>query len=79
MSYNGYPSYNAWNVSLWLSSDERLYTLMLDIVKKTRRHTGSKRAAPKALLEFLNEYDITHTPDGAKYTVSNIKQAMEGL
>ena len=79
MSYNGYPSYNAWNVSLWLYSDEGLYTLMLDILKQTRRHTDSKREASKALLQYLNECNITHTPNGAKYTVSNIRLAMVGL
>lgn len=32
--YNGYPSWNAWNVSLWINNDEGLYNLCRDAVRR---------------------------------------------
>ena len=79
MAYNGYPSYNAWNVSLWLQSDEGLYNLMLSIIKRNRRRYGNKKRAPKEMLDALHGCKVYKTDDGVRYTVSNIRRAMEGL
>lgn len=79
MAYNGYPSYNAWNVSLWLQSDEGLYNLMLSIIKRNRRIHGNKKNAPKEMLDTLHECNVYKTNDDVRYTVSNIRRAMEGL
>lgn len=75
MSFNGHKNWNHWNVSLWISNDESLYRLARVYL---RRHS-SKDAAARALLEDLNDDRITHTPDGARYTVTTVRAALAGL
>jgi hypothetical protein len=69
--YNGHRSWNAWNVSLWLNNDERLYYLMLDCIKETK----NRRRAAQKMLSYLP----AKTPDGARYNVTCIMEAMRGL
>ena len=76
--YNGHPSYNYWNVALWIANDEGLYRLALDCI----RQTGTRAEAARAMLEALSggrEHIIPTTPDGAPYTVKSIQHAMRGL
>ncbi len=70
--YNGHKSWNAWNVSLWLNSDEGLYRMMTEAL---RRHTTKARAAR----ELARELAGPRTPDGGRYNVTTIRAAMEGL
>lgn len=70
-TYNGYKSWNAWNVSLWINNDEYLYRLAVECVKAT---SSLRYAAHK----FLSEVGRKTTPDGAKYNVSSVMEAMEG-
>lgn len=72
--FNGYKNWNHWNVSLWLNNDEELYLKMKYFTKRDTR----KIAAYKMLRE-LSACGITHTPDGAPYSVSSIQSAMRGL
>lgn len=65
--YNGHKNYNAWNVSLWLNNDEGLYNLMRRCLK-----FSNKDIAAKKLLSYLPE----KTPDGVKYTYTNVRLAM---
>ena len=71
-TYNGHKNWNHWNVSLWINNDEGLYRMALFYARQ--RHDRKKAA--KDLLEYLNENGITHTPDGAPYSVTTIRAAM---
>jgi len=73
--YQGHKSWNAWNVSLWINNDEGLYNM-------AKRHIirwGTKDKAAKYMCLLLWEEGITHTPDGAPYSVSSIRAAMVGM
>lgn len=73
--YNGHANYNAWNISLWLKNDEGLYSM----AKEAIRSMPTKDLAAESLLCTLNDCGVTHTPDGVKYTKSNLRRAMVGL
>lgn len=72
-TYNGHPSWNAWNIALWIANNEGLYRFALDCLD---RHKGRKIPAAQ---EFLEAMDSPKTPDGAPWTVTNIARAMCGL
>ena len=72
--FNGFASYNAWNVSLWLNNDESLYRMAGRYARRMNRAD-----AARAILADLNECGIFETPDGVKYTVSTIRGALVGM
>lgn len=69
--FNGYPSWSAWNVSLWINNDEGLYNWAKDSVKGL----GYKKAAEHMHRVLVNE----KTPDGAKYSARAIRLAIRGM
>lgn len=73
--YNGYKNWTHWNVNLWLTSDEGLYRTMCHHIRKYK----TKDEAAKEVFECLCASGLEKTPDGAKYSVSNIRAAMVGL
>lgn len=75
MSYNCYKNWTQWNVSLWINNDEALYNM----AKGYYRRYHNKVKAAEAMLCELNALHITHTPDGAKYSVTAIRAAMVGM
>jgi hypothetical protein len=72
--YNGHPSYNAWNVALWLANDEGLYRLAIDLIRRSR----TRDDAAETLTTILLEASPT-TPDGVPWTKTNIRRALVGL
>lgn len=72
-TYNGHRSWNAWNVALWLFNDEGLYNLMMN----TLRECGyDKNKTARMLMRQLS--NLT-TPDGARYNLTCIREALRGL
>lgn len=69
--YEGYPSWNSWNVSLWINNDYKMYTIAYNLVQSE----GMDRTveALTALLKGLK------TPDGAVFNKRSIALALEGM
>lgn len=71
--------WNRWNVALWLNNDEPLYRAMVSFYRAAGKNKDrAARAMYHALTDDLAG-PITHTPDGARYTISAIRYAMIGL
>jgi hypothetical protein len=71
MEYNGFTSWNAWNVSLWINNDESLYRFAYDLVKQY--------GIGKAAKMLSDELHGQKTPDGAKYNATGVRQALRGM
>ena len=69
--YNGYPSWNAWNVSLWINNEEALYYHAVDLV----RRYGVVRASAMLAVDWEGK----RTPDGAKYNRRSIYLAIRDM
>jgi hypothetical protein len=67
--YNGHRNYNAWNIALWLNNDENLYRLVQSALKTYR----TKNKACEYLIRCLNG---EKTPDGVRYTKTNIRLSL---
>lgn len=72
--YNGHKNWNHWNVSLWINNDERLYAIARYWTKRRTRPV-----ATQMILYELQSNKITHTPDGAPYSLSSIRAALVGI
>jgi hypothetical protein len=74
-TYNGHKNYNHWNVSLWINNDASLYSMAKFNVSGTCNLTDAARG----MLADLHELGMSHTPDGAPYSVSSIKAALRDI
>lgn len=79
MSYNGHRNRSAWNVSLWIANDEGLYRLALDCLRDARICRRTREYAAELFLQALADINVTSTPDGTRYTKTNVRLAMVGL
>jgi hypothetical protein len=68
---NGFPSWNQWNVSLWINNDEGLYKFCRDMV--------SRHGYNKAVRFIYREIGGTKTPDGGIYNPTAIRGAIRGI
>ena len=75
-SYNGHRSWNAWNISLWINNDEGLYNLALDCLNQAKRRGWNRRTAARL---FTTLVGTDKTPDGGRYNVTCVYEAMEGM
>ena len=73
-NYNGYKNYAQWNQSLWISNDESLYRKACHLIRVFNRED-----AASAMLEWLEACEMSHTPDGVKWSKTGIRAAMIGL
>jgi len=64
---------NAWNVALWIGSDESLYHFGLDCLKRANGKAGV------AARYFMQEMQGERTPDGGIYNHTCVKLALGGL
>ena len=69
--YNGHRSWNAWNVSLWINNDESLYQWAYDLM--------SQHGLRKAAYTMNKELKGKRTPDGARYNLTCIKEAIKDI
>ena len=69
--YNGYTSWNSWNVSLWINNDYDMYT--------TARDTVQRLGYVRGLKELVRLWEGKRTPDGARFNRTGIKQAIEEI
>lgn len=74
--YNGHKNWTHWNVSLWLNNDEALYRAMQSWIRAARNKDAAASAFYYALRSAEYGTPITHTPDGAKYSITAIRAAM---
>lgn len=74
-SYNGHKNYNAWNVSLWINNDQGLYNMAKNYIEDY----GNRDVAAKEMAEALFCDGMSETPDGVKFTKTNIRLAMVGM
>lgn len=70
--YNGHKNWNQWNVSLYINNEYHLYQLALECVRKGK----TKAQAARMFKRELTDRGITHTADGATYSVTAIQAAL---
>lgn len=78
--YNGHPSWNAWNVALWLGNDYGLYSLAMDAIRQAG--ANGRKATPTRATNIFFAYSglqDTKTPDGARYSFASTRHALAGL
>jgi hypothetical protein len=69
--YEGYPSWNSWNVSLWINNEYNLYKTAYDLVQR--------EGMDKAVRILTNWWVNKRTPDGGVFNRRSIKLALEGM
>ena len=90
VGYNGYRSWNGWNVALWIGNDEPLYRFAKKCLEEAERSVSQngarsigkgdkKRMINRATTTFLRGYGGEKTPDGATYNRISVKTALAGL
>lgn len=76
--YQGHPSKAAWNVALWIANDEPLYR---EACRLKRKYRSNAKAANGFMIHLLTAFSLPqyYTPDGFKWTKTNVRRAIAGL
>jgi len=82
MSYNGYISYESWNVALWIDNTYELQNYFYDLIEEAhkQRVNGKLRRGAKAhivdlmLKKCVAEFDGNYTPDNVEITRERIDE-----
>ena len=79
--YNGHPSWNAWNVSLWINNEEWLYRAAYGLASRAPWQSARNKAAlwRDVARHFIADYGLTRTPDGARYSVASVAPVLREL
>ncbi len=83
--YNGHRSWNAWNVSLWISNDEPLYRAVCETIEKAKKRARPGSKPEQIASETARQFSLNiipfgnKTPDGAVYNRLSVKLAILGL
>lgn len=72
-AFNGYASWEDWNVALWLNNDESLYNTLCHYAELAAYMTISHSDALKSLLAALPD----QTPDGAEFSAESVKPMLD--
>lgn len=64
--FNGYPSWNAWNVCLWIDNEYGVYLNAREVYDDYKRKILTKEEAICDLLRVVSWAFGGKTPDGAK-------------
>jgi hypothetical protein len=73
-AYNGHPSWNCWNVALWIGSDEFLYRCAVEALHSTH----NIRQATNVFFG-LTGLKYEKTPDGGDFNPTAVERALKGL
>lgn len=76
-TYYGHKDWTHYAVSTWINNDKALYGIARSYVR-AYRDRGMLPAAFAFHRELLDS-GITHTPDGARYTVNTIRATLDNL
>ncbi len=74
VEYEGHKSKGHWNVSLWINNEEHLY-VMGQVALAI--NGWKRRPAARTMAYNLRRQNIWRTPDGFKYTVDRIYEALD--
>ena len=77
--YNGHPSWNAWNVSLWLNNDEGLYRAAYALAAAPVRCGKLQDRWRVRAARLIADCGLTRTPDGARYSVNSVALALRDM
>ena len=69
--HNDHPCWRLWNISMWMSADEGLYRLAVDLC----REHGKEKAADILHAEIGDQ----RTPEGARFSRSAIRYGLRHL
>jgi hypothetical protein len=80
---NGYKNLAHYNVAVWIHNDEKLYNMMIAIVKDSYSILEAVRRFYRKVnncseYATFSKVPLQKTPDGFTYTFIAVQEAMEG-